>query len=158
LEVNRPIDAIAFIGHSLETGQNNPDNPDFSIGMMFYYPVNGPFASTLLPEIFPQRDITPDDLCIPGAGFQNCLFPLQKRAPDPPNPIASYKNILEIGAPPFLNPPRFMGKVIDRIPRQARVVFIGSCEIQDELLKQDSPFLQLWDIHNAGTDSLEHVS
>lgn len=149
-EVNRPIDAIAFIGHALETRETNPP---VSIGIMFYYSVTGPLASTLFPEIFPTRDLTPNDICGPGSGFPNCLFPLQKDATTMPSAFVDlYTNLPAFGAPPFTNSPP-MGQLIDRIPSQAKIVFIGACEIQDQILGPFSPFLQMWDIHNLGADA-----
>ena len=148
-EMDTNTDAVGFVGHSLETG----DTPEFSVGLMFFYPLSGPLASTLLPETFPLRQLTFDDICGLGAGadIPNCLFPLQKDASTVTN--FAYKNVPEHNSPPVLLNPSPMGRLVDKIPRHARVVFLGACEIQDSFFSPPgSPFLQMWDIHNQTTD------
>jgi hypothetical protein len=148
-EVNSSIEAVAFVGHSLETGQSDPD---YSIGINFWYPVSGSLASTLYPEPFPFRTITDADFCDLTSGFQNCLFPLQKDASTAQ--LVFYKNIPARGQSPFLENPVPMGQVIDVVPRQAKIIFIGACAIQPTIFQAPiiPPFLQMWDIHNQTID------
>jgi hypothetical protein len=86
------------------------------------------------------------------SGFQNCLFPLQKDAATAQ--LVFYKNIPARGQPPGLLNPAPMGRLIDVVPRQAKIVFIGACAIQPDIFVSPiiPPFLQMWDIHNQTID------
>jgi hypothetical protein len=150
-EVNTSIDAIGFIGHSLEV-----DNAGLlhSIGMQFWYPLNGTLATSLYPEPFPIRQIKISEQCPTAADATNCQFPLQKDAATVQGVV--YQNIPASDAPPppaLVNPPP-MGKLIDKIPAQAKIVFVAACSLDPQFFQQSgtiSPFLQMWDIHNQYT-------
>jgi hypothetical protein len=62
-EVNTSIDALGFIGHSLESTDTGLT---YSIGINFWYPITGSDALSLYPEPFPNRQINAAEQCIPG--------------------------------------------------------------------------------------------
>jgi hypothetical protein len=148
-EVNTSIEALGFIGHSLEI-----QNTDLlhSIGMNFWYPITGSIASSLYPEPFPNRVIQLGEQCVAAQDVDSCQFPLQKDAATVQGIV--YQNVPASDAPPgILNPPA-MGKLIDKIPSQAKIVFIGACNLDPQYFQQHftiSPFLQMWDVHDAYT-------
>lgn len=56
-ELNRPLDALAYIGHSLDSNEGTPYQ--FSFGITFYYPnSNLPFADPNAPcdVLYPNGD------------------------------------------------------------------------------------------------------
>jgi hypothetical protein len=47
-----------------------------------------------------------------------------------------------------------MGKLIDKISSQAKIVFIGACNLDPQYFQQHftiSPLLQMWQVHDAYT-------
>jgi hypothetical protein len=92
--------------------------------MNFWYPVTGPIASSLYPEPFPIRVIQLGEQCVAAQDVDSCQSPLQKDAATVQGIV--YQNV------PASDASAHQGKLIDKIPAQAQIVFIEVCNLDPQ--------------------------
>jgi hypothetical protein len=171
-DIARPLDAIAFVGHSEVQNLGQPN--EFSYGVMFYYPnfpgknegdesswdVEYPDPSgsglyeRLAPECFPEST-----QCGQTVQPENKLLALIKDRATVKNldmTIWDYSNdFAAIASQP--GPPHKRLLLADKLTQQAKVMFFGSCAVKPQLAHANEVpvFLQMWDIHDVTIDQAE---
>jgi hypothetical protein len=173
-DVNKPLDALAFFGHSSVINDGMPQV--FSVGINFYYPIapgmNPGDTATWDHDYFPNDVIgsgTPTPLspeCFPQDGtcgtgpnpIVNKLLPLEKDATTVQNlgAVWQYGNdeVTTSNDPP---PAHRSILLADKLVQQAKILFFAACDLKPPLAQPGEVpvFLQLWDIHDAQFDFAE---
>jgi len=148
-ELNRPLDAIAYIGHSLDANEGTPYQ--FSFGITFYYPnSNPPFADPNAPwdVLYPNGDTLPPE---PNNWGDHKLVSLEKDVSTVlglnSDPNWEYRNSAWTQQHPSL----LLG---DKLAPQAKIVFFGACSLNPGFgyPGEVPPFVQMWDVHDLSTD------
>ena len=173
-DVNKPLDALAFFGHSSVINDGMPQV--FSVGINFYYPIAPGMnpgdtatwdhdyffnditgvgsATPLNSECFPQ-----DGTCGTGPHpVVNKLLPLEKDA----NTVQNLGAVWQYGNDEVTTsndpPPAHRSTLLaDKLVQQAKILFFAACDLKPPLAQPGEVpvFLQLWDIHDAQFDFAE---
>jgi hypothetical protein len=157
-QVVRDVDLIGFVGHST-TEHFDDKNKEFSKGILFFYPNDGPLNKAYFypddpfgPGFFLQEEPTDE-----GSGITspNVLMPLEKfsGANIGLSDLWAYRN----HPVTYAFPEKLW--VTNPVLTQAKVLFFGACALNPtfRLPNEVPPFLQMWDIHDPNLDGIEEV-
>jgi hypothetical protein len=174
--MQHPIDALAFIGHAIDTHYDNPDI-DFSYGINFYLPkaasVNCPDPTVKKPD--PIHDgwdmeyygegIVNGVLNVPIATYLPCepkwndhkLITIEENSTVALAHLGA--NWLYINSPwtlPVYHPQLL---VSEKMFPQAKILFFASCALNPTFGKPGEvpPFIQMWDIHDPTIDRIQET-
>ncbi len=171
-DLDEPLEAMAFIGHSVifDPDPQHPDSSkEFSIGVNFYYPVNGQNAgdesSWDVSYVNPDGSTSPlVPECLAPQNF--CTFTPPNSPPQPINKLLPFEkdSSTVVGLSSVWNyandsvtraltpgPPHAPILLANKIAQQAKILFLGACALSPQLAQgNDVPvFLQMWDINDA---------
>jgi IPT/TIG domain-containing protein/Big-like domain-containing protein len=147
-EMNRPVDALAYIGHSIAA---NPGTAyEFSFGITFYYPIaNPPLADPNAPWdiLYPNGDTLPfepvwqDRKLVSMEEDVNTLTGLSS------DPNWQYFNSAWTQGHPSL-------LLVNKVAPQAKIMFFGACSVNPGFgfPGEVPPFVQMWDVHDLSID------